>query len=230
MYFSFLFNSLVILHLAWSYFSFPVSNKKSHHNASISPSVKHDRIEVCCKSIDFLPTTLPMILPNQCNPMQNKVSLRIFHNRPLNVTTHLMEITGYVLNKKLTQQGQMMYSHNTFGYGKMYHACQVYSAECVSKIKSIHPILFHFIYGAVCIQLTHFLWWLWENVLNLIIIIIIIIIIINIIIITIIIITIIIKSVVWIISRCSGLGNERMVRVVYLTMFLCWTNFKFSSA
>ena len=88
--------------------------------------------------------------------MQNKVSLRIFHNRPLNVTTHLVEITEYAFNKKLTQQGQMMYSHSKFGYGKMYHACQVYSAECVSKIKSIHPILFHLIYGAVCIQLAQF--------------------------------------------------------------------------
>ena len=33
---------------------------------------------------------------------------------------------------------------------------QVPSVECVSKIKSILAIIFHAIYGAVCIQLTHF--------------------------------------------------------------------------
>ena len=34
--------------------------------------------------------------------------------------------------------------------------CQVHSVECASKIKSVLSIIFHVIYGAVCIQLTHF--------------------------------------------------------------------------
>ena len=33
-------------------------------------------------------------------------------------------------------------------------ACQVYSVECVSKIKSILAIIFHAIYGVVCKQRT----------------------------------------------------------------------------
>ena len=37
-----------------------------------------------------------------------------------------------------------------------WNTCQVYSAECVSKIKSILSIILHALYGAVCIQLTHF--------------------------------------------------------------------------
>ena len=32
----------------------------------------------------------------------------------------------------------------------------IFGLECVSKIKSILSIMFHAIYGAVCIQLTHF--------------------------------------------------------------------------
>ena len=41
------------------------------------------------------------------------------------------------------------------------HGCIL--SERVSKIKSILSIIFHSIYGAVCIQLIHFLLrWLWE--------------------------------------------------------------------
>ena len=36
------------------------------------------------------------------------------------------------------------------------NACQVYAAECVSKIKKILSIIFYSIYGAVCLQLTYF--------------------------------------------------------------------------
>ena len=36
-----------------------------------------------------------------------------------------------------------------------WNACQVYAAECVSKIKPILSIIFYSIYGAVCLQLTH---------------------------------------------------------------------------
>ena len=35
-------------------------------------------------------------------------------------------------------------------------ACQVYAAECVSKIKTILSIIFYSIYGAVCLQLIQF--------------------------------------------------------------------------
>ena len=35
-------------------------------------------------------------------------------------------------------------------------ACQVYAAECVSKIKTILSIIFYSMYGAVCHQLTQF--------------------------------------------------------------------------
>ena len=34
------------------------------------------------------------------------------------------------------------------------NACQVYTAACVSKIKTILSIIFYSIYGAVCLQLT----------------------------------------------------------------------------
>ena len=37
-----------------------------------------------------------------------------------------------------------------------WNACQVYAAECVSKIKTILSIIFYSIYGAVCLQLTQF--------------------------------------------------------------------------
>ena len=35
------------------------------------------------------------------------------------------------------------------------NTCQVHSVECVSKIESIIWIIFHSIYAAVCIELTH---------------------------------------------------------------------------
>ena len=44
-------------------------------------------------------------------------------------------------------------------YIKVLHflnASHMHSVECVSKIKSILSIIFHAIYGAVCIQFTHF--------------------------------------------------------------------------
>ena len=34
--------------------------------------------------------------------------------------------------------------------------CKVHSGECVSQIKSVLSIIFHAIYGTVCIQLAHF--------------------------------------------------------------------------
>ena len=37
-----------------------------------------------------------------------------------------------------------------------YNTCQVYAAERVCKIKTILSIIFHSIYGAVCLQLTQF--------------------------------------------------------------------------
>ena len=37
-----------------------------------------------------------------------------------------------------------------------YNACQVYAAECVSKIKTILSIIFYSIYGAMFLQLTQF--------------------------------------------------------------------------
>ena len=36
------------------------------------------------------------------------------------------------------------------------NACQVHSVECVSRIRTGLSIIFHAIYGALCIQLTHF--------------------------------------------------------------------------
>ena len=35
------------------------------------------------------------------------------------------------------------------------NASQTHSVECVSKIKSVLSIIFHAMYGVVCIQLTH---------------------------------------------------------------------------
>ena len=32
---------------------------------------------------------------------------------------------------------------------------QYHSVDCVSKVKLIHSVIFHAIYEAVCIQLTH---------------------------------------------------------------------------
>ena len=41
------------------------------------------------------------------------------------------------------------------GDNELLNVCQVHSAECVSKIKSILSVIFNAIYGAVCVQLTH---------------------------------------------------------------------------
>ena len=38
-----------------------------------------------------------------------------------------------------------------------WNTCQVHSVECVSKIKSSLSIIFHAIYGAVCIQLIYYI-------------------------------------------------------------------------
>ena len=38
---------------------------------------------------------------------------------------------------------------------KFKNACREHSVECVSKIKSILSVIFHAIYGTLCIQLTH---------------------------------------------------------------------------
>ena len=68
--------------------------------------------------------------------------------------------------------------------------------ECVSKIKSIVSIVFHAIYGVVCIQLTHFSYDDCEiQVLYL---------------------SIIIKSEVWPICHCFGLGPETIICVLCL--------------
>ena len=37
---------------------------------------------------------------------------------------------------------------------ELLNVCQVYAAECVSKIKTIISIIFYSIYGAVCLQFT----------------------------------------------------------------------------
>ena len=79
------------------------------------------------------------------------------------------------------------------------NACQVYDAECVSKIKTILSIIFYSIYRAVSSAYPILLWWSWECVLCLI---------------------IIIKPEVWIINHCQGLGHETKVCTVCLTMFL----------
>ena len=41
---------------------------------------------------------------------------------------------------------------------KFLNTCLLHFVECVSRIEPIPSILFHAIYGAVCIQHTHFLW------------------------------------------------------------------------
>ena len=79
------------------------------------------------------------------------------------------------------------------------NACQVYDAECVSKIKTILSIIFIFtIWGCVSSAYPILLLWSRECVLYLI---------------------IIIKPEVWIINHCLGLGHETMVCAVCLTMF-----------
>ena len=83
---------------------------------------------------------------------------------------------------------------------ELLNACQVYDAECVSKIKTILSIIFIFtIWGCVSSAYPIILWWSRECVLYLI---------------------IIIKPEVWTINHCLGLGHETMVCAVCLTMFL----------
>ena len=45
----------------------------------------------------------------------------------------------------------------------LYNACQVHSVECVSKIKPIPSSNFHAIFEALCIQLTRFSCYNWDN-------------------------------------------------------------------
>ena len=88
------------------------------------------------------------------------------------------------------------------------NACQVYDAECVSKIKTILSIIFVFtIWGCVSSAYPILLWWSRECVLYFI---------------------IIIKPEVWIINHCLGLGHETMVCAVCLTMFL-WAAYHVST-
>ena len=75
----------------------------------------------------------------------------------------------------------------------------MYIPSSVSKIMSVLSVIFHTIYGAVCIELTLFsLWWLWECVLYPV---------------------IIIKSGVWSTCHCLGLAHEAMVGSVCLSIF-----------
>ena len=74
-----------------------------------------------------------------------------------------------------------------------------YMLPRVSKIETILSIIFHSVYRAVSSAYPILLWWSWECVLNLI---------------------IIIKSEVRTINHCLGLSHETMVCAVCLTMFL----------
>ena len=78
---------------------------------------------------------------------------------------------------------------------------QIFSVECVSKIKSFLLVMFYAFYGVVCFQLTHSSFNDCEkiNVLHLI---------------------IIIKLEIWVNNYCLGLGHETMVCVPCLPMFL----------
>ena len=44
------------------------------------------------------------------------------------------------------------------------YACHIYFVECVSKIKHIFSVIHYTIYGAVCLQFTHFPYDDWENI------------------------------------------------------------------
>ena len=52
------------------------------------------------------------------------------------------------------------------------NACQIYFVECVSKIKHILSVIHYTLCGAVCFQFTHFPCDNWDNIYNLVIIII----------------------------------------------------------
>ena len=81
-----------------------------------------------------------------------------------------------------------------------YHALY-YAIECVPKIKSIRSVISYVFNISGCVSSVYpiLIWWLWECVLYL---------------------FIIIKSDVWIINHRWELGQETMVRAVYLHMFL----------
>ena len=46
----------------------------------------------------------------------------------------------------------------------LFYACQEYSIECLSKIKSTHPGVIYAIYGAVCFQLVYISYDDFENI------------------------------------------------------------------
>ena len=70
--------------------------------------------------------------------------------------------------------------------------------ECVSKVKSVLSVIFHAIYGASCIQLTHFSYDAFKNMCTL---------------------FYIIKSEVWPFCHCLGLGQETMICTICLLSF-----------
>ena len=82
----------------------------------------------------------------------------------------------------------------------------MFCLECVSQINSVLSSIFHAIYGAVCIQLTHSSYDDCENTC------------------TWSYYSIIIKSEVWPIYHCLGLAHETMVSTLCLSIFL-WINF-----
>ena len=71
--------------------------------------------------------------------------------------------------------------------------CQVYSVECVSKIKSILFIIFYAVYGLCVFSLPIPLWWMWEYML---------------------------PTDMWIIRHRLGSGHEAMICAGCLAMFL----------
>ena len=77
-------------------------------------------------------------------------------------------------------------------------ACHVHSVECVSKSKPILKIIFHAIYGAVCIQLTRFSHDDCENTYTL---------------------SSYHHSEVWPISNCLGLGHETSLYALYILLY-----------
>ena len=47
---------------------------------------------------------------------------------------------------------------------ELINACQIYFVECVSEIKHILSVIHYTIYGAVCLQFTHFPCGDWEDI------------------------------------------------------------------
>ena len=56
------------------------------------------------------------------------------------------------------------YADLSEGIELLKHLSDIFFRECVSKIRSVFSIIFHAIYGAVCIQLTHFFYDDCENI------------------------------------------------------------------